>query len=469
MGASVSGSSYREVLRNPRFLQLWNAQLLTQISQNAINFALIVLINSRTGSTLAGAVLVVLFSLPAIVMGPLPGLLVDRVGRWWVLWTVNLLRVLLVVGMGLALALLYGGGAHGSSGGLVALLYLFSIGISLTTRFYMPAEATAIPRLIGLSGLSYGLALFGITFVLAQALGLIVLGPMLYSFFGWPAIFYIGAGIFAIATLCTLLLPPRRLGIYHSAQEEAQEMDVAVSEAALRAGLSAGYERQSLPQLIKAGWRATMEDRPTLIAVIRLSLSGVVIALVSAVVPNFVVQVLHQPAEDVSLVLAPAGIALIVGAVLAPRIARKIGQLPAAGLGVNGVALGVALLALNRPLGDAAHFPNGLIIALAVLEASLLGFALNLISIPCQTVIQERVLPDLRGQALAFQQTLQNLAAAPVLLIVGFLADTVGIAWALLVVAIGVVCAARVQLPVKPKPKPPAQVDVVTRTDTLVS
>lgn len=465
----MPGSSYRDVLRNPRFLQLWNAQLLTQISQNAINFALIVLINSRTGSTLAGAVLVVLFSLPAIVMGPLPGLLVDRVGRWWVLWTVNLLRVLLVVGMGLALALEYGGGAHGSSGGLVALLYLFSIGISLTTRFYMPAEATAIPRLIGLSGLAYGLALFGITFVLAQALGLIVLGPMLYSFFGWPAIFYIGAGIFAVATFCTLLLPPRRLGIYHSAQEEAQEMDVAVSEAALRAGLSTGYERQSLPQLIKAGWQATVGDRPALIAVIRLSLSGVVIALVSAVTPNFVVQVLHQPPEDVSLVLAPAGIALIVGAVLAPRIARRIGPLPAAGLGVNGVALGVALLALNRPLGDAAHFPNGLIIALAVLEASLLGFALNLISIPCQTVIQERVLPDLRGQALAFQQTLQNLAAAPVLLIVGFLADTVGIAWALLVVAIGVVCAARVQLPVKPKPKPPAQIDVVTRTDTLVS
>jgi MFS family permease len=220
-------------------------------------------------------------------------------------------------------------------------------------------------------------------------------------------------------------------------------------------------------QLIKAGWRATVGDRPALVAVIRLSLSGVVIALVSAVVPNFVVQVLHQPAEDVSLVLAPAGIALIVGAVLAPRIARRMGQLPAAGLGVNGVALGVALLALNRPLGDAAHFSDGIIIALAVLEASLLGFSLNLISIPCQTVIQERVLPDLRGQALAFQQALQNLAAAPVLLLVGFLADTAGIAWALLVVAVGVVCAARIQLPVKPKP--PAQVEVVTSPDTLVS
>ena len=462
----MPGSSYRDVLRNPRFLQLWNAQLLSQISQNAINFALIVLINSRTGSTLAGAVLVVLFSLPAIVMGPLPGLLVDRVGRWWVLWTVNLLRVLLVGGMGLALALLYGGGVDGSSGGLVALLYLFSIGISLTTRFYMPAEATAIPRLIGLSGLSYGLALFGITFVLAQALGLIVLGPILHTLFGWSAIFFIGAGIFALATFCTLLLPPRRLGIYHSEQEEAQEMDVAVSEAALRAGLSAGYERQSLLQQVKAGWQATVGDTPALVAVIRLSIAGVVIALVSAVVPNFVVQVLHQPPEDVSLVLAPAGIAMIVGAVLAPRIARRIGQLPAAGLGVNGVALGVALLALNRPLGDAAHFSNSLIIALAVLEASLLGFSLNLISIPCQTVIQERVLPDLRGQALAFQQTLQNLAAAPVLLLVGLLADTAGIAWALLAVAIGVVCATRFQMPARHKP--PAQIDVVTSTDTLV-
>lgn len=459
-------SSYREVLRNPRFLQLWGAQLLAQVSQNAINFALIVLINARTGSTLAGGVLVVLFSLPAIVLGPVPGLVVDRVGRWWVLWPVNLLRVLMGLGAGVGLAFLYDGRGHGSSSaGVVALLYLFSLGFSITTRFFLPAEATAIPRLVGMRGLGHGLALFGVTYVLAQAVGLVVLGPVLHAFFGWPAVFYYSAGGFALATLLTVCLPPRRLGAYQDAQAEASTCAVSLSESGLLDALA--VSRQSLWQQMREGWKATVKDRQMLSAVVRLSLAGVIIALVSEVAPNFVAQVLRRPPEDVSLVLAPAGLALMVGAALAPRFARRMGQLPAAGLGVNGVALAVVALALNRPLGDLLHLPDGLITALAMVGASLLGFALNLISIPCQALLQERVLPRLRGQVLAFQQALFNLVAVPVLLLVGALADAVGMIWPLLLLAAGVVVVARWQ---RQDDEPPSQprVDTMATTDTLM-
>ncbi len=448
----LPGSSYPEVLRRPRFLQLWGAQFLGQVSQNVVNYALIVLVNVQTGSTLAGGVLVILFSIPAILLGPLPGMLVDRVGRWWVLWLTNLMRALLGLGMGLILSLAYGGAAHGAdSRSLVILLYAFSLLLSLGTRFYLPAESTAIPRLVSLAGLAHGLALFGVTFVVAQAVGLVVLGPLLDAALGWPSLFYACLIGFGLATILSLLLPRRPLGVYLAAPEQDAAL-ADVPEAALLATLEAENARKNVWEQVKAGWEPIVKDNDVLVAVVRLSLAGVVIALISELAPNFVVQVLRRPPDDITLVLAPAGIALIVGAIVAPRLASRMGRLPVAALGVNGIVLAVLLLALNRPLGDFFHLPDDLIIGLAVVEASLLGFALNLVSIPCQAVIQERVLPHLRGSVLAFQQALFNGAAVPILLIAGLLADELGIPWALLVVAALVLILARLHKREAPGP-----------------
>lgn len=456
----MPASSYRSVLRSPPFWQLWSAQFLGQIGQNVANFALIVLVNVQTGSTLAGGLLVILFSIPAILMGPLPGVLVDRVGRWWVLWLANLLRTLLGLGMGLVLVFGFHGATQGGSAGLlVALLYLFSLILSISTRFYLPAEATAIPSLVGLGGLTYGLGLFGITFVVAQALGLIVLGPLLQFAFGWSTLFFVCAGGFGLATLLSVLLSPRQLGVFRAGAEDIPDLADEQAAAAL-AALEAQSERRGLWQQLKDGWQPIANDSQMLVAVVRLSLAGVVIALVSELAPNFVVQVLHRPADQISLVLAPAGVALIIGAALAPQLSNKMGQLRLAGLGVNGVALSVVLLALNRPLGDFLHLPDGLIVALAVAEASLLGLTLNFISIPCQAIIQERVLPRLRGSIVAFQQAIFNLAAVPILVLVGLVADHLGIPYALLAVAIVVLVGARLR--VREKPGPRAQIDKPT-------
>jgi MFS family permease len=439
----LPASSYREVLANRHFLQLWAAQFLGFCGQNAVNFALIVLVNIQTGSTLAGGIISILFSLPAILMGPLPGVVVDRVGRWPVLWLTNLVRVLLMLGTGVVLALAFAFGTGSNDRlGVVALIYTFSVLFSCTIRFTVPAEATAIPRLVGLGGLPYGLALFGITFVVGQALGLIALGPLLHVLFGWPTVFFAGAGGFVLALLLTITLPRRRLSAYQPWQESAEADEQRQEESRVLETLP-DARPQRLRQSLKLGWQAMVGDAEVLTAVIRLSLAGVVMMLVGEVAPNFVVQSLHRPPDQTSIVFAPAGLALLLGAVLAPRVAVWLGRLPAAALGLNGVALAILLLALVRPLGDAFRLPDGVVVGLGIVGASLLGFMLNLISIPCQAVIQERVLPALRGQVLAFQQSLFNLAAVPVLLVVGVLADRIGIPWALVLLVLALLLASR--------------------------
>ncbi|HEY7125843.1 MAG TPA: MFS transporter [Ktedonobacterales bacterium] len=439
----MSASSYRDVLANRRFLQLWASQFIGFSGQNAVNFALIVLVNLQTGSTLAGGFISILFSLPAIVMGPLPGIVVDRVGRWSVLWVSNALRLLLMLGTGLVLLLAFGGGTDSRNHlGVVALIYAFSLAFSCTIRFSVPAEATAIPRLVGLSGLTYGLALFGITFVVGQALGLIALGPLFHALFDWPAVFFFGAATFVLATLLTIFLPRRRLSAYDFWQETAGADENQEQSEARLMELAPESKPQSLRQSLRLGWLAMVQDADVLTAVIRLSLAGVVMMLVGEVAPNFVVQSLRRPPDQTSIVFAPAGLALLFGALLAPRLAVRLGRLPAAALGVNGTAVAILLLALVRPIGDVLRLPDDAVVALGIVGASLLGFMLNLISIPCQAVVQERVRPALRGQVLAFQQSLFNLASVPVLLVVGVLADNIGIPWALVLLVVALLLAA---------------------------
>ena len=55
----------------------------------------------------------------------------------------------------------------------------------------------------------------------------------------------------------------------------------------------------------------------------------------------------------------------------------------------------------------------------------------------------DRVAPRLRGNIVSFQQALFNLAAVPILVVVGLLADRLGIPSALLAVAVIVLLASR--------------------------
>jgi hypothetical protein len=63
----------------------------------------------------------------------------------------------------------------------------------------------------------------------------------------------------------------------------------------------------------------------------------------------------------------------------------------------------------------------------------------------------------MRGSIVAFQQAIFNLAAVPILVVVGLVADHLGIPYALLAVAIVVLAAARIY--VREKPGPAAQID----------
>ena len=70
--------------------------------------------------------------------------------------------------------------------------------------------------------------------------------------------------------------------------------------------------------------------------------------------------------------------------------------------------------------------------------AVLAGFAFVAVIVPAQTLIQERALPEVRGRLFAVQMVLANVASIVPLVVLGELADSIGVGRALLLVGLAV-------------------------------
>jgi MFS family permease len=97
------------VLKNPNFLALWSGQVFSQLADKVYLVLMIALIATRfqdTNQTISGwvSVLMIAFTVPAILFGSVAGVFVDRWSKKAVLVSTNLLRGILV----LAVPLCYG-------------------------------------------------------------------------------------------------------------------------------------------------------------------------------------------------------------------------------------------------------------------------------------------------------------------------------------------------------------------------
>src|SRR5262249_20732211 len=159
---------------------------ISQTIMNAANYGLIILVATQTKSVLGTAGAIVAFALPAALFAAPAGVLVDRFDRRTVLWVSNALRGVAAFGFVLSLMI--------DSRAFVPVL-LLSFFMSSVGQFFAPAEGAAIPALVHADELINALALFNITFTMAQALGLIILGPTIILF--TPSIF-LGSGSLSV-------------------------------------------------------------------------------------------------------------------------------------------------------------------------------------------------------------------------------------------------------------------------------
>ncbi len=427
----LARAGFRSTLRNRYFLRLWIAQILSQTVQNTINYGSIVLLTQQSHSFTAVGGVIIAFSLPAVIFSVPAGVMVDRLDKRMLLWVSNALRAL--ASFGFVVSLLINNKAF-------IPIYILTFFISIIGQFFGPAEGAAIPLLVREGELVPALSLFNITFSISQALGFIILGPviiltaptvtlpigpqgMTFTSIHWLFLF-IGL-TYLVCTLLTWSIPRHKLIGQPNSVVSRQQRHVGV-----------------VWHGVTEAWHYVRSHPRLFIAVMQLSLGGTLITVIAMIAPLFSVQFMHQPPALAAIVFVPAGLGLVIGSVLMPRIISRVGLTSALRAGVIGLGVCVTMLSVTHWIAhrmDPAHFTTYLpYILIMVSLIFIIGLALDLINLPAQTATQQ-LSPDwIKGRVLALQMMLLNAASIPVVLIVGPAADFLGLGRAMVLMAASV-------------------------------
>jgi Na+/melibiose symporter-like transporter len=414
--------SFRSVLSNRSFVLLWLAQLISQIGFNAANFGVLTTVATITGgSGIMSGIAIISFTLPAVPFSLLAGVYVDYLDKRLVLWVSNALRA--IATLLIVLALIW-------NPRTVLPLFFLNFFISMVTQFFMPAESSAIPLLVGKRNLVPALSLFNITLNVAQAIGFLLLGRLIESIF---SSFSLPLGLarvtitphdmlFAVVAVGYLLCTALILAIPHTKLR-------SLLNGEQRLPRSPGKQMWAIVQRdIKGSWQLIRKDRHLYLALLQVSFVSVLLLVIGQLAPVFVQKILGLPADDLTILFAPAGFGLVLGGLFMPLLATYISKSRMITLGSIVTAIGLILLPVGQLIAHSTPFFQGWELAIVGVVAFFLGIALDMINIPAQTVMQERAPEEERGRVLSFQFMLYNAGSIPVLLFAGVITDTLGIA-----------------------------------------
>lgn len=415
-----TSEGFRSLLKKKDFLRLWLAQLISMTILNASNYALLILIEEVTGSTTLVGLAIICFSLPALVFGAPAGVLVDRLNKRRVLWISNCLRA--IGTLIFVLSLIWN--RH-----QLVPVYLLTFLISSIGQFFTPAEGSTIPILVSEDELMPALSLFNITFMLSQALGFILFAPILLSVLPTfniakipitpvETLYAIIAVLYIVCAILIALIPSRhfrRKSGSKTPRINTQQLEVV------------GNVWKEMFQ----GWSFIRGNKQLFLSVIQLSYAGVLLLVIGELATPIVTKLLLLSPNAMAFVFAPAGIGLVAGSVVMPRIVRRLGKSRAVMTGIVSLTVVTLLLPLStilaRFLQPQGWNTNPLLLIAVALLMFVAGVALDFINIPAQTAIQQQTPDWIKGRVLALQLMLYNACSIPIILFIGAFADLFGL------------------------------------------
>ncbi len=377
-----------------------------------------VVVEETTRSSMHLSLAVLSTVIPGIALGMIAGVFVDRMDKKTVLVTTNLLRAVAVLGY-----LLYSQA--------VWSIYLVNLVFCSISQFFGPAEASTIPRVVPRNQLINANSLFNLTFTGSQLAGIVLLAPWVLKLFGAPTLFVLSAGVYVAAALLVYFLP------------KGNEQHKPLSS----------LRRETLAddvwKEIKEGWNFIGADAGAALAVRHLTVISGLLLVMSMIAPRFVVSVLGISAEDSVYIVAPAGIGVLVGAVMMGRLAARFGKTVLVNVGL--ILLGFFLFVMALLKWSEQHigywFANQFgtilpasfgIVTATMLLAVFMGFYAALVMVPSQTILMERTPVPIRGRIFSVQIMLGNVASILPLVFLGGLADAFGVDTVIAIISLGI-------------------------------
>jgi len=333
-------------------------------------------------ATAVGVVMSLQFG-PMVLLLPLSGFAADHLDRRKLLIATQAAMGVLALGLGLL-----------TLSGAVQLwqVYGFALLLGCVTAFDSPARQTFVAEMVGEADLSNAVALNSTSFNAARMIGPAVAG-LLIAGVGTGWVFLINAASFA-----AVLVALWRLRV----------ADLHRTDKALRT-------RSSLAD----GFRY-VRQRPDLMAVLFMLLLIGTFGLNFAIyISTMAVSVFHAGAGTYGLLTSTMAIGSIAGALLAAQ--RDKPSIPLLMIGAGVFGLGCSL---------AAMMPNELLFAAALV---IIGISAQTITTSTLSLAQMTTTPAMRGRVIAIVLAIA-MGGTPIgAPIVGWVADTLGPRWALVV------------------------------------
>jgi MFS family permease len=400
------------VFANRSFVLLWIAQVLSQLASNMVLAGLMATVVLATRSNTANAVLILTFLVPAVAFSAIAGVLVERSDARLIMLASNLLRA-----GGIVLFLLVGSN--------VGLIFLINLLVATVTAFFVPAELTAIPRLVDRRQLMAANSTFVLTINATFAIGFGFLGPLLLTTAGVNAVYIVVAVMFGLAALAIVPLP---------AVKPEKHADIGVKEETGKA-LTVVFDQ------LKEGIAFVRLHRPIAWSLAYLGIAASLIAVMGAIGPGFATDILLLRPQDFFFVMGPAGMGAVLGILFLNAYGANIPRRLLIDVGL--VAMGITLigLALVKPITvflspalqpiennlPAALSPLLSLIALVVVIAITAGVEYAFVAIPAQTALQEDLPVEVRGRIFGILNTLLSVASFLPVLVAPAAADLVNL------------------------------------------
>ena len=385
----------RSVFQNRSFVLLWVAQVLSQLASNMVLAGLMATVVLATGSNTANAVLILTFLVPAVAFSAIAGVLGERSDARLIMLASNLLRA-----GGIVLFLLVGSN--------VALILVINLLVATVTAFFIPAELTAIPRLVDRRQLMAANSTFVLTINATFAIGFGFLGPLLLTTAGVSTVYVVVAVMFGLAALAIIPLP---------AVKPEKHAEIGVKETGQ--ALTAVFDQ------LNEGIAFVRGHRQIAWSLAYLGIAASLIAVMGAIGPGFATDILLLRPQDFFFVMGPAGLGAVMGILFLNAYGGKIPRRLLIDVGL--VAMGITLigLALVKPITvfvspalapiehnlPAALSPLLSLIALVVVIGITAGVEYAFVAIPAQTALQEDLPVEVRGRIFGILNTLLSVAS----------------------------------------------------------
>jgi MFS family permease len=399
---------------------LWLAQAGSQTANSMVDFSLLLRVgevveyHDVAQANTAVSFVILAFSVPSVIFGPIAGAVADRVNRRNLMGAVNIVRALLVV---LFLLIQPEWPVEVALGSIYAIAFLFGA----AGQFFMPAQGASIPALVPREQLTAANGLFNLTFTATQLLGFALLGPLVSQALGVDRLFMATTAVFVIAAILTMTLPSLPLPTRVRQDEAVHPLRTVLRD-------------------VKEGLVFIRQDPILTKAIAYLTVATTTFMLVAALAPQFVSRVVGLPPGQIGYLVAPAGFGVIVGVVIVPTLVQRVPRTAVVDWAfiVGGAAL--FLLATSRIILELVLAPNAvpqrLEIGVAGVLAAILGISNALILVPSQTILQERSHEHIRARVYATFFTVTSVVSFVPIFFAAAAADLFGVVAVLAVVAL---------------------------------